>query len=122
LSRWPWFGVAAVDAGVRAVFAFPLRVGGIRIGVLDLYRDTPGRLAAFEVVEALAFADAATEVVLDLQDRAMHDGEPGALIGPIECRAVVHQATGMIAVQLGISLVGALLRLRAHAYASERGG
>jgi hypothetical protein len=27
-------------AGVNAIFAFPLRVGAIRVGVLDLYRDT----------------------------------------------------------------------------------
>jgi hypothetical protein len=118
--RWPRFGVAAVDAGVHAIFAFPLRVGAIQVGVLDLYRDTPGRLATADLVEALAFADAATVIVLDLQDHAMHDGEPAALIGPIDSRAVVHQATGMIAIQLGISLSGALLRLRAYAYASGR--
>jgi hypothetical protein len=116
--RWPRFGVAAVEAGVRAIFAFPLRVGAIRVGVLDLYRDTPGPLTKPDLVEALAFADAATEVVLHLQDHAMHDGRPAALIGPIERRAVVHQATGMITIQLGISLAEALLRLRAHAYAS----
>jgi hypothetical protein len=119
-SRWPRFGVAVADAGIQAVFAFPLRVGGIRVGVLDLYRDSPGRLTAAEVVEALAFADAATEVVLHMQDNAMHDGEPAALVGAIERRAVVHQATGMIAIQLSVSLAEALLRLRAHAYASRR--
>ncbi|KPI12010.1 GAF domain protein [Actinobacteria bacterium OK074] len=35
-------------------------------------------------------------------------------------RAAVHQATGMISVQLGVSLEEALVRLRAHAYGSER--
>jgi hypothetical protein len=35
-------------------------------------------------------------------------------------RPVVHQATGMISVQLGVSIQEALLRLRAHAYGSER--
>jgi hypothetical protein len=35
-------------------------------------------------------------------------------------RAVVHQATGMVSVQLGVSVEEALLRLRAHAYGSER--
>jgi hypothetical protein len=118
--RWPRFGAAALDTGVRAVFAFPLRVGAIRVGVLDLYRDTPGPLTTPDLVEALAFADATTAVVLHLQD---HDGGAGAgspLIGPIESRAVVHQATGMITIQLGIGLTAALLRLRAYAYASGR--
>lgn len=123
-SRWPRFGAAVLDAGVRAVFAFPLRVGAIRVGVLDLYRDSPGPLTAPDLVEALAFADAATAVVLHLQD---HDGDAGdagdagsVLIGPMESRAVVHQATGMITIQLGVTLAEALLRLRAHAYASGR--
>jgi AmiR/NasT family two-component response regulator len=33
-------------------------------------------------------------------------------------RAEVHQATGMISVQLGVSLEEAFVRLRAHAFAS----
>jgi len=115
--RWPRFGAAALDAGVRAVFALPLRVGAIRVGVLDLYRDTPGLLTSPDLVEALAFADAATAVVLHLQD---HDGAGSTLTGPIDSRAEVHQATGMITIQLGISLAEALLKLRAHAYATGR--
>jgi hypothetical protein len=118
--RWSRFGAAVFDAGVHAIFAFPLRVGAIRVGVLDLYRDTPGPLTKPDIVEALAFADAATALILHLQD---HDGDDDAgspLTGPIDSRAEVHQATGMITIQRGISLAEALLRLRAHAYASER--
>ncbi|MGB3440901.1 MAG: GAF and ANTAR domain-containing protein [Actinophytocola sp.] len=115
-SRWPRFGAAVLAAGVRAVFAFPLRVGAIRVGVLDLYRDVPGMLTAPELAEALAFADAATEVILHLQD----DGAGSVLTGPADGRAEVHQATGMMTIQLGVSLVEALLRLRAHAYASGK--
>jgi hypothetical protein len=114
--RWPRFGAAVLGAGVRAVFAFPLRVGAIRVGVLDLYRDTPGPLTTPDLVEALAFADAATAVVLHLQDHDADDGALSALTGLIDSRAEVHQATGMITIQLGVSLAEALLRLRAHAY------
>ncbi|MPZ82548.1 MAG: GAF domain-containing protein [Actinophytocola sp.] len=118
--RWPRFGAAVLDAGVHAVFAFPMRVGAIRVGVLDLYRDTPGQLSPPDLAEALAFADAATVVVLNLQDHAAEDGARSALMGPIDNRAEVHQATGMISIQLGISLADALLRLRAYAYAMEQ--
>lgn len=117
-ARWPRFGAAVLDAGVRAIFAFPLRVGAIRVGVLDLYRDTPGPLTAPELADALAFAEAATLVVLHLQDNDEHGNVSAALSGPIDGQAVVHQATGMIAIQLGISLAEALLRLRGHAYAA----
>jgi hypothetical protein len=119
-ARWPQFGAAVLDAGVRAVFAFPLRVGAIRVGVLDLYRDAPGQFTALELADALAFADAATVVVLHLLDHDQHDGAHSALAGPIDSQAEVHQATGMITIQLGVSLAVALLRLRAHAYATGR--
>lgn len=115
--RWPRFGAAVLDAGVHAVFALPMRVGAIHVGALDLYRDTAGDLTADELVEALAFADAATVIVLNLQGQ---DDANTALAEPIGSRAEVHQATGMITIQLGISLDEALLRLRAHAYASGR--
>ncbi|HEV2783077.1 MAG TPA: GAF and ANTAR domain-containing protein [Actinophytocola sp.] len=118
-ARWPGFAAAALDARISAIFAFPLQVGAIRVGVLDLYRDTPGQLETAELADALAFADAATVVVLHLQDTDGSGGHP-ALAGPIDSRAEIHQATGMIAVQLGVGLAEALLRLRAHAYAGGR--
>jgi hypothetical protein len=120
-ARWPAFGMTVLEAGIRAIFAFPLRVGAIRVGVLDLYRDTPGSLTSLELADAMAFADAATELVLHLRDQ---HGESGAgysaLVGPVDSRAVIHQASGMITVQLGVGLAEALLRLRAHAHATGR--
>ena len=110
-TLWPGFGPAAVDAGIAAIFAFPLHVGGIRLGVLDLYRDAAGTLGVSDLREALSFADAATRVVLHLQDQ-MEDRT--------RYRSEVHQATGMVAVQASVPLRDALLMLRARAYASER--
>lgn len=55
--------------GVAAVFAFPVRAGRVTIGVLDLYRDTPGELTDEALPEAFGWADAAAEV-LRLQGRA----------------------------------------------------
>jgi hypothetical protein len=115
-ARWPRYGAAARGAGVHAIFAFPLRVGAIRIGVLDLYRDTPGHLTILQLADALTFADAATVLLLYLQGHPGPDGQPSALTGPIDSHAEVHQATGMMTIQLGVSITEALLRLRAHAY------
>jgi GAF domain/ANTAR domain len=116
MNRWPGFAAAALTAGVRAIFAFPLQVGAIRVGVLDLYRDTPGHLTDAQLLHALAFADAATLVLLHFQDGSAQS----VLGGPLDGMARVHQATGMISVQLGVSLAEALLRLRAHAYGQDR--
>jgi hypothetical protein len=119
-QRWPGFTAGALAAGVRAIFAFPLQVGGIRVGVLDLYRDIAGDLDDRELAEALAFADAATSILLQLQSGTDGiTGEPG-LVAMIEDRAEVHQATGMVSVQAELGLAASLVLLRAHSYAAER--
>ena len=76
-SRWPAFAPAACRAGAAAVFAFPLAVGAIRAGVLGLYRDRPGPLSDFQLGDALVFADTATMLLLDAQDRAGAGAGPG---------------------------------------------
>lgn len=119
--RWPGFGPEALDAGIAAIFAFPLQVGAIRIGILDLYRDAPGGLDPTAFSQALHFAEAAVLVLLHLQGQvAPGDGLHPQLADPIENRAEVHQATGVASVSAAVSLAEALLLLRAHAYAVQR--
>ncbi|MEV4536438.1 ANTAR domain-containing protein [Asanoa sp. NPDC049518] len=120
LFRWPMFAPAAISAGAGAVFALPLHVGGIRVGVLDLYRARPGSLNGDQLADALLLADTACALLLDAEqhDRPHPDGrrpDPDGLAHP-----EVHQATGMITVQLGVSAAVALIRLRAYAYAHDR--
>ena len=76
LARWPVFAPAAARAGVRAVFALPLQVGAIRLGVLDLYRAQPGDLDREQLADALVLADTACALLLDAAqpDRSRPDG------------------------------------------------
>ena len=121
LVRWPVFALGALRVGVRAVFALPLRVGGIRLGVLDLYRARPGDLDREQLADALVLADTACALLLDAvserDPRRLNAGAPEPAGPP---QPEVHQATGMITVQLGVSVAVALVRLRAHAYAHDR--
>jgi hypothetical protein len=121
-ARWPVFTPAALDSGAHAVFALPLQVGAIRVGVLDLYRTTPGRLSPHELADALAFADTAGMLLLDTAAGAQPDTADLAWQrdDPTAHQAQVHQATGMILAQLGISATAAFARLRAYAYAHDR--
>jgi signal transduction histidine kinase/ActR/RegA family two-component response regulator len=109
--------VAAVSAGAAALFAFPLQIGAIRIGVLDLYRHRPGGLAVEELADALVFADTLTLLLL-----AEHhiDGADLAESVRFEHRVVIHQATGMVLAQTGGTITAAFDRLLAYAYAEER--
>ena len=65
--RWPAFPPPALQAGVRAVFGFPLRVGTVRLGALNLYRDRPGPLSGDQHADALVVADVAARWVLEAQ-------------------------------------------------------
>ncbi len=119
-ERWPGFGRAAVESGIEAIFAFPLQVGGSRLGVLGLYRDTPGPLSPDALGEALNFADAAVQVLLHLQDQMPLGSDLHPDLAGVNSRVEVHQATGMVAVQACVGVPEALLLLRAHAYAEQR--
>jgi ANTAR domain/GAF domain len=120
LTRWPVFAPAAAQAGVRAVFAMPLQVGAIRLGVLDLYRADPGDLDREQLADVLVMADTVCAMLLDTEQRdgSYPDGrrpEPARPTHP-----EVHQATGMVIAQLGVTAAVALTRLRAYAYAHNR--
>jgi hypothetical protein len=118
--RWPAFAPAAVAAGARAVFGFPIGAGASRFGALNLYRDQPGPLEADQHADALVVAGIAGRAIFAMQADAL----PGALGHDLDrganFRFVVHQASGMVAVQLGIAPDDALLRLRAHAFREAR--
>ena len=121
--RWPAFKDAAERAGVRAVFAMPVRVGTIGLGALDLFRSVSGPLSTTQESDALLFAEAAAQILLDLID----DADPASKAEPLDqweqmaslSRIEVYQATGMIMAQLDLSPTAALIRLRAHAFVNE---
>lgn len=115
-DRWPSFTEYALKAGARAVFAFPLRLGAMRVGVLGLYRTTAGPLSDTGNGDALLLADFATRAVLALASQT----ETGDLLGPVAFRTEVHQATGMVAAQTGSGLEDAFARMQAHAYTEGR--
>jgi hypothetical protein len=118
--RWLAFTGPAIEAGVRAVFGFPLQLGAVRLGALNLYCDRPGPLTDEQHADALVMADVAAQAVLVMQS----DAAPGKLAAELEVGAdfqyVVHQASGMVAVQLDVSVGQALIRLRAYAFGNDR--
>jgi len=119
VTRWFAFTPPAVAAGARAVFGFPLQFGGVRLGALNLYRDRPGPMTDDQFANTLVLAGVAAQAVLAMQAHA----SPGVLSTELEqganFRFVVHQASGMVAAQLGVSVGEALARLRAYAFGND---
>jgi hypothetical protein len=112
--RWPAFTPEAVDAGARAVFGFPIRIGAVRIGALNVFRDRSGPLSDDQHADALVMADVIARTILEFQAHT----EPGAIAVELnaDIHTVVHQAAGMVSIQLDITVGDALARLRAHAF------
>jgi hypothetical protein len=118
-GRWPAYTSAAQEAGVRAVFAFPLRSGASRLGVLDFFRADEGHLSAPELGRAFALADDAVAILTGTPEAdvvsTMDAEQLDELAGPAE----LFQAQGMVMVQIGGTLTQAMVRIRAYAYAEN---
>ncbi len=119
-SQWAAYGTAAVEEGMAAVFAFPVQVGGVHLGALDVYRQRPGPLDSEQTRNAFLLAALTGETLLTLQASITFDGAPGGPTLAGGLRARIHQAAGMVSEQLDISVGDALARLRAYAYAAQR--
>lgn len=118
-GRWPGFAREATSAGAAAVFAFPLKVGAVPFGILELYRTTAGSLDEAQTATALLIVDDIVRVVL--QELAAIELTPTATHPtPLFGRGEIPQATGMVAVQLNVSIPEALAQLRAAAFAQNR--
>lgn len=119
-TRWPAFAGPALDAGARALFAFPLRTGTARLGAINFYRDVPGVLEEDQHSDGLVVGDLVARWVLEVQGAAPE----GVLATQIEeganPRFVVYNAAGMTSAQLGISVDEAMVRLRAYAFSNAR--
>ena len=124
-QRWPAFTHAAVDYGVRAIFALPVAIESAPVGALDLFRTIAGTLTEEVLTGGLRAAELAALPLLDLMTGDVDwqaAGEGGAgweELASLE-RVEVYQATGMIMAQLDVGPADALARLRARAYAVGR--
>jgi hypothetical protein len=123
--RWPLYRPALLDYKIRGVFAIPVVLAGEFVGALDFFKTQPGELRVDQLAGAVIAAELAGAPLLDL----MHSDLQAAVNDPYSSawadfnalsRTEVSQATGMLVAQLGIEPAEALVRMRAHAYATNR--
>jgi hypothetical protein len=123
--HWPAFGPALLAHHIGCVYAIPVVVAGEYVGALDLFRRKPGHLDGEYLSGAFIAAELAALPVLDLLDADLQAAaaEPNSNAWAefnALCRSEVSQATGMLVAQLEVEPTEALIRLRAHAYATGR--
>jgi hypothetical protein len=95
-------------------------MGAVRLGALTLHQLRPGGLSDIQYADAQLMADVVFQVVIAHQAEA----PLGTLAVELEAlngdRAEVHQAAGMVSVQLSVGVAEALVRLRGRAFQEGR--
>jgi len=116
-SAWPAFTEAVAAYGVTSVYAFPLTLGTLEIGAIDLYNHVADPLTDAQLA-GVSSLTGITALQVVRHSMAHRDDDPSE-DGPFS-RREVHQATGMVIAQMGVSATDALLLLRAHSYSTGR--
>lgn len=117
--EWPMFRRAIQGTRAAALFVFPLTVGAVDLGVVELYHITPGTLSRYDQAMAAVLAG---ETSWHLLRRILNLSSPETdpVLEPgLMSRREIHQATGMVLAQSGTTAAESLLLLRAHAFAHD---
>jgi hypothetical protein len=119
IGVWPAFSDAIRHHDIGAVYAFPLFVGPLRLGAMDLYSAEPQELSDVHTRQSEAFASVVSRLILHRAvARATGDDHGGAETR--FSRRTVDQATGMVLAQLDVPPDEARLVIQAHAFATGR--
>ena len=116
---WPAFSEAIQGENLGAIFAFPLRLGHLKLGAIDLYTSRPSELSELHVRQTVALATVVSRLVLLRAFRLASEVNPVGASDQLSRRAV-HQATGMVLIQLQISAADARLIIQGHAFSAGR--
>lgn len=115
---WPVFGAALAELHIGAVFSLPMRMGAVTVGVATLHSTEPLALDLDQQATALAIASAIASTAVHQAMLAAGDDVARESAMMPALRREVHQATGMILVQLDTTATIAYSRLQAYAFAN----
>jgi GAF domain-containing protein len=119
-ERWPLFGAAAVDRGVRAVLASPLPYNQDAVGVVAVLSEKAHPWSAEGELALLAFTDLAALLLASMMQGQQKSELAAQLQTALDSRAVIEQAKGVLIGQQGLSARAAYELLRAQARSQRR--
>jgi transcriptional regulator with GAF, ATPase, and Fis domain len=95
ITRWPWFGPAAVEAGIGSMLSFQLFARENSLGALNLYASAPQQFGADSRTLGGLFAMHAAAAL----GQAQHVGQ---MHDAMASRDVIGQAKGMLMERFGV--------------------
>lgn len=114
-ERFPTFGPRAVEAGMLAVFSYPLQYEEQVFGALNLYRKEPGSLDEHQEELGAAFSDVSTLYLMHGSDDERREQLNIQLQGALDSRVIIEQAKGFIAAMCDTSAAEGFELLRGYA-------
>jgi GAF domain-containing protein len=115
---WPVFNKALLETNVAAMFVFPLTLGAMDLGAVELHHTRPGSLSYQDhITAAVLTGRTAWHLLRRILSANSPETDP-AEHNELMSRREIHQATGMVLAQAGTNAGEALLLLRAHAFAN----
>jgi GAF domain-containing protein len=114
-SLWPRFGPVALAAGFQSVHALPMRLRGVTIGALNLFRTEKGTLDESDLVAAQALSDVATIAILQHRASIQAHLVVDQLNHALNSRVLIEQAKGILAERAGLDMEHAFSWLRKYA-------
>jgi hypothetical protein len=116
VTPWPAFSHAIVAENIRSLFAFPLTLGPLELGAIDLYSLDPVTLTREQQDQTLALSGIVSRLLLR---HALGRANSPTDVSPFS-RRIIHQATGMVLAQLNVRADDAYLILQARAFSENR--
>lgn len=120
MTRWPIFAELAHKHGIHGACVFPLRIGDAYLGVLTAYRDHSGELSATQYADGLILASLATAELVRTEAGVSSEAGLGIFDPGLYHQSALHVAAGMVAESLNVSIVAALVLIRARAFANDQ--
>lgn len=118
-GHWPGLLEAIGSSRIKGCFSFPMRFGAISVGICDFYRSHVVPLTTDDLAFVLNALDLAALAMLEVRDGQHGESLLGNWLAIDNTRRrQVHQATGMLIVQVGVSAETAFARLRGHAFSA----
>ena len=114
-GRWPRFAAEALAAGFGSVQALPMRLRGIVIGALNLFRVEAGDTGQADVAAAQALADIATIGIIQHRNALEAQVVNDQLSHALNSRVVIEQAKGIVAERMGTNVDESFSMLRSYA-------
>ncbi|MFZ9212881.1 MAG: GAF and ANTAR domain-containing protein [Candidatus Nanopelagicales bacterium] len=118
-KTWPIFAPVADKKGVHSMVAFPLRIGNSSIGVLSAYRKNKTEISPDQYVDGITLSTLTSNYLIQ-EFSGQKEPDLQQILGIAQQdQSLLHLASGMVAEKLNISIIEAMVRIRAYAYKSD---